>query len=81
MARYPTLPQPVHLPAHRSLSLSAEHATVELEGPSATPRLGERVQFLVGYSDSTVFLHERLYAVRDGIVEAVWPLSARGMLE
>jgi len=81
MARYPTLPQPEHLPAHGPVSLSAEHATVELQAPSAAPRLGERVQFLVGYSDSTVFLHERLYAVRQGSVEAVWDLSARGMLE
>jgi len=80
LARYPTLPLPAHLPPHRSLSLSAEHATVELEAPAAHPRIGERVQFVVGYSDSTVFLHERLYAVRGGIVEAVWELSARGLL-
>jgi D-serine deaminase-like pyridoxal phosphate-dependent protein len=81
LARYPTLPAPVHLPAHRSLSLSAEHATIELEAPSATPRLGQRVQFLVGYSDSTVFLHDRIHAVREGVVEATWDLSARGRLE
>lgn len=81
MARYPTLPEPLRLPKHASLGLSAEHATIELEAPSATPRLGQRVEFVVGYSDSTVFLHDRLHAVRKGIVEAVWDLSARGLLE
>lgn len=81
MARYPTAPLPTHLPAHKSLSLSAEHVTIELEAASARPSLGERVQFLVGYSDSTVFLHDRIHAVRKGAIEAVWDLSARGKLE
>jgi D-serine deaminase-like pyridoxal phosphate-dependent protein len=81
LARYPTLPQPLRLPPHQGLSLSAEHVSFELAAPSAVPRLGERVEFVVGYSDSTVFLHDRLIAVRDGIVEASWELSARGRLE
>ena len=34
----------------------------------------------VGYTDTTVHLHEELYAVRDGRVEAVWPVLGRGKL-
>jgi hypothetical protein len=36
------------------------------------------VEFIVGYSDTTVHLHEEMYAMRNGRVEAVWPISARG---
>ena len=52
-----------------------------LDDIDTPPRLGERVEFVVGYSDSAVFLHDRLHAVRGGVVEAVWELSARGKIE
>jgi len=74
------LPQPLGLGPVGSLRLSAEHATVELASPSEPPRVGERVELVVGYSDTTVHLHERLLGVRGGMVEAVWPVSARGKL-
>jgi D-serine deaminase-like pyridoxal phosphate-dependent protein len=64
----------------RSVGLSAEHATVELDAPSATPEVGEKIEFLVGYTDTTVHLHDELYAVCDGRVEAVWPVPGRGKL-
>ena len=60
---------------------SAEHATLELAEPSETPRIGERVEFIVGYSDMTVFLHEELVGHRRGEVEAVWRVAARGRLK
>ena len=63
-----------------SLRLSAEHATIELASPSERPRVGERVELVVGYSDTTVHLHERILGVRGGMVEVVWPMSARGKL-
>jgi D-serine deaminase-like pyridoxal phosphate-dependent protein len=74
------LPQPVLNAAVRSVGLSAEHATIELEVPSATPQVGDKIEFVVGYTDTTVHLHEELYAVRDGRVEAVWPVLGRGKL-
>lgn len=74
------LPRPIGLPPVRTLRLSAEHATIELEHPSDTPRIGERVEFIVGYSDTTVHLHDELVATRKGVVEAVWRVAARGRL-
>ncbi len=41
------------------------------------PGLGERLEFLVPHCDPTTNLYERLYAMRQGRVEAVWPLVAR----
>ena len=49
-----------------------------LAHPSATPAVGERVEFVAGYCDSTLFLHDELYGVRDGRVEVVWPVLGRG---
>src|SRR5690606_26437453 len=54
------MPKPVGLAGVRELRLSAEHATIELEAPSETPRIGERAAFLAGYGDTTVHLHEEI---------------------
>jgi D-serine deaminase-like pyridoxal phosphate-dependent protein len=62
------------------VGLSAEHARIELDGFAEEPRVGDKIEFVVGYSDTTVFLHDELYALRDGCVEAVWPIQGRGKL-
>ena len=74
------LPEPIGLPAIRQLRLSAEHATIELAQPSEFPAIGDRLNFLVGYSDTTVHLHEQLFGIRNGRIEAVWRVDARGAL-
>ena len=81
MAQQPALPAPKHLGPIAAVKLSAEHTTIELTAPSATPAVGAPVEFVAGYSDATVFLHDYLYAVRQGRVEAVWPILGRGMTE
>jgi D-serine deaminase-like pyridoxal phosphate-dependent protein len=75
------MPLPIGLPGVRNLRLSAEHATIELEAPSEQPRIGDRVEFIVGYSDTTVHLHEEIVGIRHGSVECVWPIAARGRLK
>ncbi|HEV8308885.1 MAG TPA: hypothetical protein VGW35_14585 [Methylomirabilota bacterium] len=78
MAVHPTPPEPLNVGAVESLNVSAEHATIALAGSRATPGVGDRVEFVAGYSDSTVFLHDRLHGVRDGRVEVIWPILGRG---
>lgn len=73
-------PEAIGLGAVASASFSAEHGKLELEAPSASPAAAETIRFVPGSVDSTVVLHDALYGVRDGIVEAVWPLLARGRL-
>ncbi len=75
------LPEPLGLPAVRSLRLSAEHTTIELEAPSEAPAIGDQVELIVGYSDTTVHLHEEIVALRAGRVEAVWRVAARGRIK
>jgi D-serine deaminase-like pyridoxal phosphate-dependent protein len=74
------LPEPLGLPPVRSLRLSAEHTTIELEAPCETPEVGDLLELVVGYSDTTVHLHEEIAGLRDGRVEAVWRVAARGRI-
>jgi D-serine deaminase-like pyridoxal phosphate-dependent protein len=78
MGRHPNLPEPLGVGEVKSLTLSAEHATIELGTPRSLPRVGDRVEFVAGYSDSTVFLHDHLYGVRNDHLEVVWPILGRG---
>ena len=73
-------PLPLGLGEVAEVKLSAEHGIVELAEASDTPAVGDRLHWVVGYSDTTVVLHDELIATRDGCVEAVWPLLGRGKL-
>ncbi len=73
-------PQPVGIDGVKSVSLSAEHGIINLEAPNTTLKIGDVFDFVVGYSDATVFLHDTLYGVRQGIVETAWPILGRGKL-
>lgn len=60
--------------------LNAEHTILTREaGTDVKP--GDRVTMVPHYSDSTVLLHRRMYAVRGGVVEDVWPIAGAGMLQ
>jgi len=62
-------------------SFSAEHGIFELATPSATPKVGDRLTFSIGYSDQCNHLHENFYGIRNGLIECVWPIAARGKLQ
>ena len=74
-------PELVGLGAIHSFKLSAEHGVIELIEPDEFPRRGDKIEIVPGYSDSTVFLHDYLYGIRDGRIETAWPLLGRGMLQ
>lgn len=74
------VPLPLGLESVRSVSLSAEHAKVELDQPNRSLKVGDKLEFVVGYSDTTVHLHEEMIGMRDGRVEIVWPILGRGKL-
>jgi len=59
---------------------SAEHGALELQSPNDTLEVGDLLDFVVGYGDGTVYLHDVMVGVRNGIVECVWPILARGKL-
>ena len=75
------MPQPIGLPPVKSMRLSAEHATIELEAPSELPRIADKIELIVGYSDTTVHLHEEIVAIRSGGIEDVWRVLGRGKIK
>jgi D-serine deaminase-like pyridoxal phosphate-dependent protein len=56
-----------------------EHGRLDLSKASADIKLGDRLEFIIPHCDPSVNLHDRIYAVRNDRVEAVWPVAARGM--
>lgn len=64
-------------PGAEIVALNEEHAVCELAGASGW-RVGDRVTVVPNHVCTCVNLHDRLYAARDGVVEEVWPLVARG---
>lgn len=70
-------PKPLGLGDLKGLALSAEHGNLELEELAATPRVGDIVEFIPGYTDSTVCLHSEMCALRDGVVVEVWGIPGR----
>lgn len=57
-----------------------EHGAIEIS-PSADPvALGERLWLVPGHCDPTINLYDWIVGVREGRVETVWSVSARGAL-
>jgi D-serine deaminase-like pyridoxal phosphate-dependent protein len=54
-----------------------EFGTLTATKGAKLPRLAERLEFIVPHCDPTTNLYDRIYAMRDDRVEAVWPLVAR----
>jgi D-serine deaminase-like pyridoxal phosphate-dependent protein len=75
------VPEPRGIEIDGEISFSAEHGIFHLATPSDRPRVGERIEYSVGYSDQCNHLHEYFYGIRNGCVEAIWPILARGKLQ
>ena len=80
---FPSLPpylkgfgEAVDLPVHLE-GLTEEHGLVALT-PDAQPAVGERIAFYPNHVCTTVNLSDELIGVRDGRVETIWPVAARG---
>jgi D-serine deaminase-like pyridoxal phosphate-dependent protein len=59
---------------------SDEHGWVEIEAGAKAPALGEKLMLVPGHCDPTVNLYDWYVCVRRGVVEALWPITARGAL-
>jgi len=56
--------------------LAEEHTIVDVEAPKVN--LGDRRQVIPAHCCATMNLHRQCLAVRNGKVEAVWPIEASG---
>lgn len=59
-------------------SLAEEHGIIQLPSSKIDLDPGEVVELIPTHGCTTFNLHDYIYCVRDGIVEGVWPIEARG---
>ncbi len=59
------------------LALSEEHGRIVLSGPDKLEP-GDKVRLVPGHGCTTINLHDRYFVTRDGRIEDVWPVAARG---
>ena len=57
---------------------SDEHGWVEIGPGAAAPGLGDKLLLVPGHCDPTVNLYDWYVCIRGGVVEALWPITARG---
>lgn len=55
-----------------------EHGVLLIKDPTRDFGIGDKVEFIPSHCDTTVNLHDVFWAVRKGLIEAVWPIEARG---
>lgn len=55
-----------------------EHGIVELTAPSRPVKLGDKMSMIVSHCDPTVNLYDYYQPYRNGRVEELWPIAARG---
>lgn len=73
-------PRAIGQPGLEVVSLSAEHGTARATGDAQRLRIGDRVEFVPAYSDTTTFLHDHFIGTRGTTVDHIIPLLARGRL-
>ncbi|MBI4831135.1 MAG: DSD1 family PLP-dependent enzyme [Candidatus Lindowbacteria bacterium] len=70
------MPELIGVPGASVSFLSEEHGHLYLE--DADPRVGDKVQLIPSHCCTTINLHDRFMAVRDGRLEAAWNIAGRG---
>lgn len=60
---------------------SDEHGTLAYDDGAQPPLLGEKVRLVPGHCDPTVDRYDWYVGVRNGRVESIWPISARGAMQ
>ncbi len=73
-------PVPLGVNRYKEIKLSAEHGVIELEEPDKMLMVGKTIEFVPGWADTTLCLHDEMCGIRKGQLEVVWPITARGKL-
>jgi D-serine deaminase-like pyridoxal phosphate-dependent protein len=74
------LPAVVGYPGLRYVRAADEHGTLEISQPDCPIGIGDKIRLIPGHCDPTVNLHDWYVGFRNGRVEAIWPIAARGAL-
>jgi D-serine deaminase-like pyridoxal phosphate-dependent protein len=60
------------------VGLSEEHGQLELTGEAEKLKVGDRIEVLPSHGDTTINIHSHYFAMRNGVLEAVWEIAGRG---
>ena len=67
------------IPGATAARLSAEHCAIQLdESAQGKVNLGDKVRLAPWDISTCVNLYDNIYAIRNGMLEAIWPVAARG---
>ena len=72
------LPTVWQRPDIRYTSASDEHGKLQFGSETAAPKVGEKLRLVPGHCDPTVDRFDWYVGVRNGRVECLWPVAARG---
>ena len=72
-------PPPLDLPGAESFRSSEEHGFIRLNGAEAS--VGQKIRLLPTHVCTTVNLHDQFYAVREGRLQAIYAIAARGKIQ
>jgi len=59
-------------------NLSEEHGMVDLSASARKPKVGEVISIIPNHCCVVSNMVDEVYGVRNGAVEVVWPVAARG---
>jgi D-serine deaminase-like pyridoxal phosphate-dependent protein len=76
-----TFGEVLHKPGWTFVGASEEHGMIQLNHGGETPRVGDRVQIVPNHACTCVNMHDTMVVHRDSIIEAVWPVAARGRIQ
>jgi D-serine deaminase-like pyridoxal phosphate-dependent protein len=72
------LPQPKNLPGAELFGLSEEHGHIRVEQEASRLKVGDVVEIIPSHCDTTINVHDHYFGVRNGTLESVWEIRARG---
>ncbi|MEM2926674.1 MAG: alanine racemase [Candidatus Bathyarchaeia archaeon] len=82
-ASYPPTPYGyiVEDPNAKIYAMSVEHGHVDISTCSTKFKVGDRISVIPLHQEMCLNLHDKLYGVRNGKVEVVWDVAARGKVQ
>jgi D-serine deaminase-like pyridoxal phosphate-dependent protein len=73
------MPRVADYPDVEYVKASDEHGVLQISGATRFA-VGDKLKLIPGHCDPTVNLYDTYVCMRNGRVEALWPITARGAL-
>jgi len=68
-------------PGLKLVRMSEEHGVLNVADGATRPAVGDKLRIIPNHVCGCINMHPVLYGMRDGVVEAVWPVAARGTVQ